>query len=261
MSSPLLELCAVHATYSVKEVLRGVSLTIRTGEMVALRGENGAGKSSILKVVAGLLRPSQGTVYYKGHDLAGLAINERPALGIGYLMQGGRVFPNLTVEENYNLAASEARRVRRPPTALGEWFPTLRDRRRLRAGILSGGQRQMLAIELSLAQLPELLLLDEPTAALSDALALGLLERIRRYVLERPAAALVVEHSLAISDFATRHLHLINGVVDSPDRRQCNEHVQKDQQPAQGCARHLDLGGGDDRWLLVSADGESAGPT
>lgn len=213
MSLPLLDLRDVHAAYLQKEVLHGVSLAVYPGEIVALLGENGAGKSTVLKVIAGLLHPSRGTVNFRGSDLSKFGVEGRPRLGIGYLMQGGRVFPNLTVQENYNLAATESRRVGRESMPLGSWFPFLRDRKGHRAGLLSGGQRQMLAIELVLAQRPEFLLLDEPTGALTGDLSLHLLEQVKRYVVGNAAAALVVEHTLEIRNFATHLLHLTNGAV------------------------------------------------
>jgi ABC-type branched-subunit amino acid transport system ATPase component len=218
MNPPLLDLRDVHAAYLQKEVLHGVSLSVYPGEMVALLGENGAGKSTVLKVVAGLLRPSRGAVNYRGRDLTRVSIEERPRLGIGYLMQGGRVFPNLTVQENYNLAASEAQKAGHELVPLGNWFPLLRDRRRDRAGLLSGGQRQMIAIELVLSQKPEFLLLDEPTGALTGELSLHLLEQIRRYVEGNAAAALLVEHTLEVTNFATNLLHLTNGAIAASNR-------------------------------------------
>jgi ABC-type branched-subunit amino acid transport system ATPase component len=213
MSTPLLEICNIHAAYLQKEILHGVSLTVHAGEIVALLGENGAGKSTVLKVVAGLLPPSQGTIRYRGRDLNGLGITERLRLGIGYLMQGGRVFPNLTVQENFELAAAEARKAGCEPACLGDWFPLLRDRRHDRAGLLSGGQRQMLAIEVVLARRPELLLLDEPTGALTEEISLLMFSQVKHYVESRAAAALLVEHVLAASSFATHHLQLTNGAI------------------------------------------------
>lgn len=218
MSRPLLELCNIHAAYLQKEVLRGVSLTVRAGEVVALLGENGSGKSTVLKIVAGILRPVRGEVRYRDRDLNGLGIVERQRLGIGYLMQGGRVFPNLTVQENFDLAAAQTRDAGREPVSFGSWFPILRDRHNNRAGLLSGGQRQMLAIEIVLAQRPQLLLLDEPTGALTEELSLQILSQVRHYVETHAAAAILVEHILAASDFTTCYFRLTHGVIASSNR-------------------------------------------
>ena len=210
-SRPILMLEDVHAAYLKREILSGLCLTVNAGEIVALLGENGSGKSTTLKVIAGLLKPSRGTIRYRGRELNGLDISQRQQIGIGYLMQGGRVFPNLTVEENFYLASAQARKSN-TPVALGDWFPALRDRRAARAGVLSGGQRQMLAIEMILVQKPDLLLLDEPTAALSTELASEILSSIRRCTTSSGAAALLVEQNatsaLAMSD---RTFHLITG--------------------------------------------------
>jgi ABC-type branched-subunit amino acid transport system ATPase component len=215
----ILTLEDVHAAYLQKEILRGLSLTVHAGEIVALLGENGSGKSTTLKVIAGLLNPSQGTVRYQGRSLNGLGVPQRQQLGIGYLMQGGRVFPNLTMEENFNLAASNVRSTNATP-ALGDWFTDLRDRRSDRAGLLSGGQRQMLAIELVLVQKPQLLLLDEPTSSLSAELGAKILSSIRRSIKATGASALLVEQNGASAASASdRTLHLSSGLLETQQRR------------------------------------------
>lgn len=213
-AAPILVLDNVHAAYMKKEILRGLSLTVNTGEIVALLGENGAGKSTTLKVIAGLLKPLRGSVYYRGRELNGLDISQRQQLGIGYLMQGGHVFSSLTVEENFNLAVSKARKCDDKCSNLGEWFPVLRDRKVDRAGLLSGGQRQMLAIEMVLFQRPDLLLLDEPTTALCGDLAREILLMIRRCVDLTGVSALLIEQNIkqaqSVSD---RTLQLTRGEI------------------------------------------------
>lgn len=212
MTTPLLELRDVHAAYLMKDVLRGVSLAVSFGEIVALVGENGSGKSTVLSVVAGLLRPTRGAVLFEGREIAKLPAYQRQRVGIGYMLQGGRVFPSLTVEENLQLAAERAGRADRKEGP-GVWFPSLRERLRDRAGLLSGGQRQMLAVELVIAQRPKLLLLDEPTASLSADLAEMVLERIADYVRNGASGALLVEHTATAAAVATRTLDLIHGVI------------------------------------------------
>ncbi len=217
MNSKILELDDVHAAYFGKEILRGVSFSIQVGEVVTLVGQNGSGKSTILKVIAGLLRPSHGTVSYLGQNLDDLDVEDRQRLGVGYFMQGGHVFPNLTVQENFNLAAARMRGAKHKSSSLGDWFPILRGRARDRAGLLSGGHRQMLAIELILAQKPKMLLLDEPTSALSGELAIEMLEAVVSYVRNHDAASLLVEHATAAVSYSTRLLHLIDGALDNRD--------------------------------------------
>jgi ABC-type branched-subunit amino acid transport system ATPase component len=213
MSIPILELSDIHAAYIRKEILRGVSLTVRAGEMVALLGENGSGKSTTLKVVSGFLSPTRGSVIYKGHSIDNLSVTDRQRLGVGYLMQGGRVFPNLSVQENFHLAASGAIR-NGSPARLGDWFPPLRARGHDRAGLLSGGQRQMLAIELVLSQQPDVLLLDEPAGALTEELAAGILRTISQYVASKSVAALLVEQNAQLArETCARTLHIKQGVL------------------------------------------------
>jgi ABC-type branched-subunit amino acid transport system ATPase component len=210
-ADPILVLEDVHAAYLKKEVLRGLSLIVHAGEIVALLGENGSGKSTTLKVIAGLLKPSQGIVRFQGRNLNALGVAQRQHLGIGYLMQGGRVFPNLTVKENFALATSNSHESQRP-AILGDWFPVLRDCCSIRAGLLSGGQRQMLAIEMVLVQKPSLLLLDEPIAALSPDMASNILASIRHCSESTGTPVLLVEQnvSAAISS-SHRILYLSSG--------------------------------------------------
>jgi len=212
---PILVLENVHTAYLQKEILRGVSLTIHSGEIVLLVGENGSGKSTTLKVIAGLLTPSQGSVRFQDRDIKGLDISQRQRIGVGYLMQGGRVFPNLTVQENFNLTTEQAH-TQGTPFALGDWFPVLRKRRQQRAGLLSGGQRQMLAIELVIAQTPNLLLLDEPTAALSQVVADEIMAVLSAYVERQSTACILVEQRIeAVSTISARSLQLIMGQIAS----------------------------------------------
>jgi branched-chain amino acid transport system ATP-binding protein len=211
MIIPMLELQDIHATYLQKEILCGISLKIHAGEIVALLGENGAGKSTTLKVIAGILTPSQGIIRYNSVEINDLGVSERQRLGIGYLMQGGRVFPNLTVQENFNLAASKVQNIENELAQLGDWFPLLRDRRYNRAGLLSGGQRQMLAIEMVLVQKPRLLLLDEPTAALSSEIAENILQIIHWYATTNHNSVLLVEQNIArVLTIANRNFTLQN---------------------------------------------------
>ena len=226
MPEPLLILEDIHASYLKKETLRGVSLAVGRGEVVALLGGNGSGKSTTLKVIAGLLPPSKGRVWFEGKDITHATPHQRQVMGIGYLLQGGRVFPNLTVVENFEIALAHARdgvRTEDQPT-VGSIFPELKGLANSRAGLLSGGQRQMLAIEMVFGQRPRLTLLDEPTGALAEALATSFLRKIKTATQQSSHGILLVEQNAATENLeALRRLVLKNGVVDINNNQANNQ--------------------------------------
>ncbi len=165
---PLLELHEVRAGYEEVEVLRGVSMRVRAGEMVSIIGANGAGKSTLLKTVFGLLRVQAGRIVFAGEDIT----NRRPVeilrRGLSYVPQGRCNFPAMTVEENLEMGAylRDDPGVRRDIDALLARFPMLGEKRRALAGILSGGQQQILEMAIALLLHPKLLLIDEPSLGL-----------------------------------------------------------------------------------------------
>jgi len=171
----LLRLEGVYAGYGSAAVLRGVSLSVGQGEVVGLLGRNGMGKSTTLKSVLGLVRVFRGSIRLGGRELTGRPAHAIPTLGIGYVPQGRRVFPELSVHENLVLGLRGRGRGRQASpepewNRVWELFPALRDRLRQRAGTLSGGEQQMLAIARALLGRPKLLLLDEPTEGLMPRL-------------------------------------------------------------------------------------------
>ena len=164
MTEPLLHVAGLRGGYGGKPVLQGVDLAVQAGEIVAVIGRNGVGKTTLLRTLMGLLPASAGTVRLRGADLGRLAAHRRARLGIGYVPQGRDVFPRMTVEEN--LRVGERIRGGAAPedyAAVYDLFPILRERRSQRAGTLSGGQQQQLAIGRVLVGRPDLILLDEPT--------------------------------------------------------------------------------------------------
>jgi neutral amino acid transport system ATP-binding protein len=164
-----LEISDLEAGYGEALVLRGVSLRAEPGELVAIIGPNGAGKSTLLKVVYGLLGARRGAVRYEGEEVTGTRPEQLTRLGLNYVPQLGNVFPSLSIAENLLIGASSLPRAARRSAVdeLYERFPALVERRRQRAGTLSGGQRKLLAVARALATRPRTLLLDEPSAGLS----------------------------------------------------------------------------------------------
>ena len=162
------------AYYGRLTVLRGVSLEVPPGQIVTLLGSNGAGKTTLLRTIMGLIpdQPEKGTVEFAGRRLSGMDPEDIAALGIGYVIEGRGIFPELTVEENLALGAYRRRgpEVRADVGRVHTLFPVLQERRRQMAGTLSGGEQQMLAIGRALLLRPRLLMLDEPSLGLAPLL-------------------------------------------------------------------------------------------
>ena len=219
----ILNLSSISAGYRDRPVLHDVSLEVAQDERAALIGPNGCGKTTLLKVIAGALRPTRGQVRFHGVDVGHMPGHQRIRRGMGYLMQTRNIFPSLSVEENLHLSfwygdgAFAARR---------DWvlsvFPMLRDCLQRRAGFLSGGERQALAIGMVLIRPVELLLLDEPTAGLSPRAADEILEALYRAQTEARISCVMVEHNLRlIQPWVTRVLVMQQGrvVADRDDPR------------------------------------------
>ena len=162
------------------DILRGVDLTLANGEMIGIIGPNGAGKSTLIKAIFGLVPVRTGTVTLRGEDISNLSAHELVALGVGYVPQRANVFPSLTVEDNLRMGLYlDPKAWDERLAAVVEIFPLLTDRSDQRAGYLSGGERQMVAIGRALMMDPSVLLLDEPSAGLSPANQDLVFERVR----------------------------------------------------------------------------------
>lgn len=208
----------ISAAYGKKEVLKGISLSVKPGEIVALIGPNGAGKSTLLKVIAGFLKPSQGRVLFDGKEITPLAVHERVGQGIAYFMQGGKVFPNLTVAENLEMGNSFLSTLDKKEniTAILEIFSNLKDLFNRRAGLLSGGERQALALAILLVKRPNLLLADEPSVGLSPKLMHQLFEKIYKLNSVWDTTILLVEQNIQeVLKIGHRAIALVEGAIEA----------------------------------------------
>ncbi|HET7089611.1 MAG TPA: ABC transporter ATP-binding protein [Anaerolineae bacterium] len=179
----MLELHDVEVYYGSIRALKGVSLTVAEGELVTLIGSNGAGKSTTLKTISGLLRPKGGRVQYRGQPIDRLPPHQIVALGISHCPEGRHIFGRLTVAENLRLGAVRRRDpdgIRQDRERVYELFPVLKERSRQLAGTLSGGEQQMLAIGRALMSRPKLLLLDEPSLGLAPLLVAAIFDTIQQ---------------------------------------------------------------------------------
>jgi len=172
---------ALHTFYGSIHAVKGISFEVRTGEITALIGANGAGKSTSIKTICGLLHPRNGTILLQGTPIQRLRADQIVRRGVGYVPEGRRVFPVLTVDENLDMGAyhrSDASEIARDKEQMYERFPKLKDRRKQLAGSLSGGEQQMLVIARALMSSPQLLLMDEPSLGLAPLLVRQVFEII-----------------------------------------------------------------------------------
>jgi branched-chain amino acid transport system ATP-binding protein len=225
-SGPLLRVDNLEAAYGPVLALRGVSLRVPEGGIVAVLGANGAGKTTLLRTVSGLLDPLKGTVSYAGEGIGGAPAERIVGAGLVHVPEGREVFPLLSVEENLRLGAFTRRdgaaAVARDREAALAYFPALAERLAQPAGTLSGGQQQMLAIARGLMARPRLMLLDEPSLGLSPLLAREILAIVRRLNRERRVAVLLVEQNAAAALEVAGHGYVMEMgriVADGPADR------------------------------------------
>jgi branched-chain amino acid transport system ATP-binding protein len=212
---PLLAISGLTVRYGAIQAVRGIDLAVAAGEVVAVLGANGAGKSTTLKAIVGLV-PAGGEIRFDGESLRGRATEQIVRKGVTMVPEGRRVFPSLTVMENLTLgaaAAADAAAATRSRTEMFELFPILAERREQRAGTLSGGQQQQLAIARALMSQPRLLLLDEPSLGLAPQIVDSIFELILR-LKQRGQTILLVEQNVAAAlDIADRAYVLASGVL------------------------------------------------
>jgi len=215
----LLDIQKVESGYEEFTILQGVNCRVNEGERVALLGPNGAGKTTFLKTIMGLIIPKSGRILYKNEDITLLPPHERVQLGIGLVPEGRRVFPEMSVLDNLEVAALTTPRGTKHMSDSFEFayslFPILKERENQRAGTLSGGQQQMLAIARTLMTRPELLMLDEPSQGLAPKLVEGVYNVLDKLSGEGISLLVIEQYIMKVIDFTERVYLMERGKIVS----------------------------------------------
>ena len=212
----VLEISGLHVSYGGIRAVKGIDLTVSEGELVCLIGANGAGKSTTLKAVCGLMPAAAGTVRYQGADIAGVAHFELPRRGLVLVPEGRGIFPQLTVAENLSMGAysrKDTAGIRRDMERGYSLFPRLAERRQQSAGTMSGGEQQMLAIARALMAQPKLLLLDEPSMGLAPIVVQKVFEVIATIRKEGVTVLLVEQNARLALELADRAYLMETGMI------------------------------------------------
>jgi branched-chain amino acid transport system ATP-binding protein len=228
----LLELQDVHTYYGNIHALKGISLSIERGEIVTLIGSNGAGKSTTLRTISGLLKPRRGTILLEQKQLDQLQPHEIVALGVIHVPEGRRIFPRLTVQENLAMGAYQRRDkdgIQRDLERVFALFPRLKERLHQKGGTLSGGEQQMLAIGRALMSRPRVLLLDEPSMGLAPVLVEVIFDTIREINQQGITILLVEQNARMALNIAHRGYVLQTGriVLSGPGSQLANDPMVK----------------------------------
>jgi branched-chain amino acid transport system ATP-binding protein len=212
----MLEMRHVYTRYGKVECLKGVSFKVKEGEIVALLGANGAGKTTTLKTISGLIRPAAGEVTFKGKPVSGLSAQDIVRLGIAHVPEGRKIFQRLEVIENLELGAfirKDEGAVRADIEEIFKLFPVLKNRMHQKAGTLSGGEQQMLAIGRGLMSRPSVLILDEPSLGLAPILVSQIFDMIRRIHANGMTILLVEQNARMALSVASRAYVLETGSI------------------------------------------------
>jgi branched-chain amino acid transport system ATP-binding protein len=232
-ATPILEVSSLEVTYGVIRALHGISLTVNEGEVVTLIGANGAGKTTLLRAISGLVRPSAGSIRFRGTDLSRITPDRIVQMGIGHAPEGRGVFANLTVRENLELGAytrSDKAGIAADLERVQALFPRLAERMGQWAGTLSGGEQQMLAIGRALMGRPKLLMLDEPSLGLAPFLVKSIFQTIQEINKQGTTILLVEQNAHMALHVAHRGYVLQTGEVvmeDDAEALLANEAVRQ----------------------------------
>ncbi|MDX1663393.1 MAG: ABC transporter ATP-binding protein [Candidatus Promineifilaceae bacterium] len=204
----LLEIRNVSSGYGEVQILWGADLSLTEGQLTSLVGANGAGKTTMLRTVMGLLKPWEGSIYFDGQDISRLPAHKKAEMGVVLVPEGRQLFTDMTIEENLQMGASPKRakpHAERNLEMVYEMFPRLKERRSQRSGTLSGGEQQMLAVARGIMAQPKVLMIDELSLGLAPVLVLGLFQSLKKLKKQGLTMLLVeqnVQMALAVSDYA-----------------------------------------------------------
>jgi len=230
---PFLDISGLEFSYGEVKVLHGLKIQIQEKSITCVMGRNGVGKTTLMRNLVGLEKPSAGSIHYQGKDITNSEGFSRASSGFGYVPQGRQIFPLLTVEENLSVALSAAGLDQQSiPKSVYDTFPVLYDMRRRRGGDLSGGQQQQLAIGRALTTRPKLLILDEPTEGIQPNIITMIGEVIQRLVEENEMTILLVEQYVDfVKKYADKFLVMnrgrlvTQGSVEQLDNQVINKHL------------------------------------
>jgi len=232
VTEPILSVEDIHTFYGAIEALKGITLEVHEGEIVTLIGSNGAGKSTTLRSISGIAPPKTGRIVFQGRDLGGMAGHEVAALGIAQSPEGRHVFPRMTVLENLEMGAflrKDRAQIREDLDRVYDLFPRLQEREKQKAGTMSGGEQQMLAIGRALMARPKLLLLDEPSLGLAPVIVDKIYEIVREINAQGVPILLVEQNATYALDASSRGYVLETGRIvlsDTSKNLQSDERVK-----------------------------------
>jgi len=220
--------------YGKLEAVSGASLEVADGQVVTLLGANGSGKSTILKTISGLLKPTRGEIWYQDKRIDGMPCTQIVGIGIGQVPEGRRLFPRMTVRENLELGAytrgGHKKSIQESLQEIYEHFPILEEKSRCRAGQLSGGQQEMVAIGRALMLKPKLLLMDEPAQGLAP-LMIEEMENIIRKLNQSGISVVLVEHNVHMALGLAHHVYILDSgkiaLSGSPEDMSQTDYVKK----------------------------------
>ena len=227
----MLEVHEIQTYYGAIQALKGISLEVHQGEIVTLIGSNGAGKSTTLRSISGIVPPRWGRIYFEGREIQEMAGHEVAAIGIAHSPEGRRIFPRMTVRENLEMGAFTRKdgEIEDDIARVYDLFPRLKERERQKGGTMSGGEQQMLAMGRALMARPKLLLLDEPSLGLAPVIVDKIYEIVREINEQGTTILLVEQNANYALDVSSRGYVLETGAValtDSSDRLRTDPRVQ-----------------------------------